>query len=82
VTIRKTASFTVAEDRVGEALEAIRVFVSHAQSEPGTLVYESWRSAHRPTELLHFMAFADERAENAHRPSDAVEGFTDVLYPL
>jgi quinol monooxygenase YgiN len=82
MTIRKTASFTVAEDHVEEALEAIRVFVSHAQSDAGTLVYESWQSADRPTEFLHFMAFADERAENAHRTSDEVKGFTDVLYPL
>jgi quinol monooxygenase YgiN len=82
MTIRKTASFRVAEDRVEEALDAIRVFVSHARSEPGTLTYESWQSASRPAEFLHLMAFADEGAEDAHATSDEVKRFTDILYPL
>lgn len=39
MTIRKTARSAVAQDRTEEALEAIRVFVSHAaQSEKGTLL--------------------------------------------
>lgn len=81
-TRRKTARFIVVEDRTEEALQAIRVFVAHAQSEPGTLVYQSWQSADRATEFLHFMAFADERAEDAHRTSDELKHFTEVLYPL
>jgi quinol monooxygenase YgiN len=82
MTIRRTARFIVTEDRTEEALRAIRVFVSHARSSRGTLMYESWQCADRATEFLRFMAFPDERAEDAHRTSDEVKDLTDVLYPL
>lgn len=82
MTIRKTARFTVEEGRLEEALEAIRTFVAHTETEPGTLLYQSWQSAERPAEFLHLMEFADAGAEQTHATSDALQAFTDVLYPL
>ncbi|HZD18939.1 MAG TPA: antibiotic biosynthesis monooxygenase family protein [Actinomycetota bacterium] len=79
--IRQTATFRVREDELDEVLEAIRAFVAHTRTEPGTLRYESWRSLDRPTEFLHLMAFADDEAERAHGTSAAVKLFTDILYP-
>lgn len=81
MTIHATARFTVRDAELETALEAIRTFAAHARSEPGTLRYDSFRSAERPTEFLHVMAFADEDAERAHSSSDGVKAFTDVLYP-
>jgi hypothetical protein len=56
LTIHGTASFAVREDELDAALEAIRTFVAHTRIEPGTLRYESWRSAERPTEFTHLMS--------------------------
>jgi quinol monooxygenase YgiN len=41
VTIHGTARFTVRSDEIDAALEAIRTFVAHTATEPGTLRYES-----------------------------------------
>ncbi len=81
MTIHGTARFRVEEDELDAALEAIRTFVAHTRTEPGTSRYESWRSLDRPTEFLHLMSFVDAEAERAHASSDAVKTFTDVLYP-
>jgi quinol monooxygenase YgiN len=81
MTIHATARFTVKEEELETALEAIGTFVAHTRSEPGTLRYDAFRSADRPSEFLHVMEFADEEAERAHGSSDAVKAFTAVLYP-
>jgi quinol monooxygenase YgiN len=82
MTIERTARFTVRPDGLDRALEAIRRFVAHTETEPGTLLYVSWRSELRPFEFLHFIEFADGDAQHAHASSDAVRSFTEVLYPL
>lgn len=81
MTIHATARFIVRDAELETALEAIRTFVAHARSEAGTLRYDSFRSAERPSEFLHVMSFAGDSAERAHGSSDAVKAFTDVLYP-
>jgi quinol monooxygenase YgiN len=82
MTIRKTARFTVDPDHIEEAKAAISVFVAHTRTEPGTIRYESWQSADKPSEFLHLMEFVDAEGEQAHRSSEQVKGFTDSLYPL
>lgn len=82
MTIRKTARFTVNPGRMEEALAAISAFIDHTRSEPGTIRYESWQSAHSPAEFLHLMEFVDADAEKAHRSSEEVRLFADRLYPL
>jgi quinol monooxygenase YgiN len=82
MTIRHVARFAVRAEALEEALDAIRTFVAHTRTEPGTLRYESIQIDERPTEFLHVMEFADAEAEQAHASSEAVEAFTAVLYPL
>jgi quinol monooxygenase YgiN len=81
LTIHGTATFTVKNGELDAALEAIRTFVAHTKTEPGTIRYESWRSAERRTKFMHLMSFVDETAEQAHSSSDAVKAFVDELYP-
>ena len=81
MTIHGTARFTVKDGEIDTALGAIGPFVEHTRTEPGTLRYESYRSADRPNEFLHWMTFEDEAAERAHGSSDAVQRFTARLYP-
>jgi quinol monooxygenase YgiN len=81
MTIHGTATFTVRKEELDAALEAIRTFVAHTRTEPGTKRYEAWRSVDRPTEFMHLMSFADEAAEQLHSSSDAVKAFVSALYP-
>ena len=80
--VRHGARFTVRDDAVDEVHAAIRAFVEHTRTEPGTLRYESISFDATPNRFLHLMEFADEDAERAHASSDAVRRFTEVLYPL
>lgn len=82
VTIRKAARFTVREEGLAGAQDAIRTFVEHTRTEPGTRRYEPWRSLDRPREFLHLMEFEDAAAEHAHANSEAIRAFTSVLHPL
>jgi quinol monooxygenase YgiN len=43
MTVRKTARFVVNREQTDAAVVAIRVFVAHVETEPGTLLYRSWR---------------------------------------
>jgi quinol monooxygenase YgiN len=81
MTVHVTASFTVREGKIESALGAIRTFLAHTATEPGTLRYESYRSADDPNTFMHFMAFQDTAAEQAHVSSEAVDRFTAILYP-
>src|SRR4029453_7315271 len=51
-------------------------------TEPGTLLYVSWRSKTRAYEFLHFMSFVDAGAEPAPALSNPVRAFTEGPYPL
>jgi hypothetical protein len=53
MTIEGTASFAVRPEGLDRALMAIGSFVAHTETEPGTPVYVSWRSATRPYEFQH-----------------------------
>ena len=82
MTILGTARFRIREGELDAALDAIRTFVAHTRTEPGTLRYESWRSLVDPLAFEHQMEFADQAAEDVHGSSDAVRAFTSVLYSL
>jgi quinol monooxygenase YgiN len=82
-TITKTAEFDVRAADVEAALGAIGAFVAAiVHDEPGTRLYTTMSRGDDPVHFLHLMVFRDERAEAIHRSSDAVQRFTDVLYPL
>jgi autoinducer 2-degrading protein len=76
----RIARFKVRASEVGAAEKAIIEFVAKVADEPGTLRYESFREADGVT-YVHFMTFADEAAEKAHRETDHVKKFVADLYP-
>jgi len=61
--------FRIRPSEVAAAERAIIEFISKVGDEPGTLRYESFREADGVS-FLHLMAFADEKAEEAHRQTE------------
>ena len=50
-------------------------------NEPDTLLYTSLEQKDDRTRSVHYFIFKDETARDLHASSDAVERFTDILYP-
>jgi len=76
----RIARFKVRASEVAAAEKAIIAFVSKVADEPGTLRYESYREEDGLS-FIHFMSFADDAAEEAHRKTDHVKAFVADLYP-
>ena len=76
----RIARFKVRASEVAAAEKAIIAFVAKVADEPGTLRYESFREQDGVS-FIHFMSFADEAAERAHRETDHVKKFVADLYP-
>src|SRR5438105_13357580 len=76
----RIARFKVQASESAAAEKAIIEFVAKGADEPGTLRYESFREADGVS-YLHFMSFADEEAEKAHRETEHVKKFVADLYP-
>jgi quinol monooxygenase YgiN len=70
--------FCIRPSEAGAAEKAIIEFVSKAADEPGTLRYESFREADGVS-YLHLMAFADDKAEEAHRQTEYWKRFAAAL---
>ncbi len=75
----RIARFQVRASEVAAAERAIIAFVSKVSDEPGTLRYESYREEDGVS-FIHFMSFADEAAEAAHRQTDHAKKFAAELY--
>ena len=76
----RIARFKVRAAEVAAAERAIIEFVSKVADEPGTLRYESFREADGVS-YIHMMAFADDKAEEAHKQTEHVKRFVAELYP-
>ena len=76
----RIARFKVRAAEAAAAEKAIIEFVAKVADEPGTLRYESFREADGVS-YVHFMTFADDAAEKAHRETDHVKKFVADLYP-
>lgn len=76
----RIARFKVRASEVAAAEKAIIAFVAKVADEPGTLRYESYREEDGVS-FIHFMSFADDAAEAAHRQTDHVKKFVAELYP-
>jgi quinol monooxygenase YgiN len=77
----KVARFKVRASEVAKAEKAIIAFIGAVADEAGTLRYESFREADGVS-YLHLMAFADDKAEAAHRNTEHMKKFVAVLHPL
>lgn len=75
----RSARFRVRASEAAAAEKAIIAFVAKVADEPGTLRYESFREADGVS-YLHLMAFADPKAEEAHRQSEHARQFAAELY--
>jgi quinol monooxygenase YgiN len=75
-----TVRFRVRGSEVAAAEKAIIDFVAKVADEPATLRYESFREADGVS-YLHFMSFADDAGEEAHRKTDHMKRFIAELYP-
>jgi quinol monooxygenase YgiN len=80
--IHQTAQFEVKEDQLGECVAAIEEFIAYVRdNEAGTLLYTSLQQKDDPAQFIHYFIFQDEAARDIHANSEAVEHFTDILYP-
>jgi quinol monooxygenase YgiN len=80
--IYMTARFHVEPQSVQACLYAINDFIDGIRaSEPGTLQYTSVQDFEDSFAFLHFFAFEDEAAEEAHRNSANTLTFVEALYP-
>lgn len=82
MTIYMTARFEVQKDKLQLSEDAIREFIAYIHAnESGTLTYTSLQEKSAPTKFLHQFSFVDENARNIHSSSQAVNKFTERLYP-
>jgi len=77
----RVARFKVRAAEVAKADKAIIAFTGAVADEPGTLRYDSFREADGVS-YLHLMAFADDKAEAAHRNTDHMKKFLAAIQPL
>ena len=77
-----TARFGVQKDALEVCKRTIQEFVDYVRaSEPDTILYTSLQEKENPSRFLHYFIFRDENAREIHSNSDAVNHFTNVLYP-
>ena len=82
MTIYMTASFQVQPEARASCERVIREFVEYVRlNEPRTRLYTSVQETADSTRFLHFFIFEDEAAREVHSNSDAVNRFTEALYP-
>jgi quinol monooxygenase YgiN len=82
MNIHQTARFQVKADQLKECEAAIAEFVAYVHAnEPGTLLYTSLQQKDDHTQFVHYFIFQDEASRETHSSSDAVNHFTDILYP-
>lgn len=80
--IHQTAYFVVRDDARDVCEKAIREFVDYVrENEPDTLLYSSLQETENPNHFLHYFIFRDDNARDRHANSEAVNRFTEVLYP-
>lgn len=82
MTIHQTAYFVVRDDAREVCEKAIQEFVEYVrQNEPDTLLYRSLQEKEYSNHFLHYFIFKDEAARDLHANSEAVNRFTNILYP-
>ncbi len=74
--------YRVKKDKVEQIEKAIIELVhSIREKERETLLYDAFQSAKDPTEFIHVMSFADNKARLFHESASHTQKFVDILYP-
>lgn len=82
MSVYVTASFEVKAEALEVCKQTIQAFVDYVRAnEPDTLLYTSLQEKENPRRFLHHFIFRDEQAREIHSNSEAVDRFTNVLYP-
>ena len=82
MAIYMTARFEVQKDALEICKQTIQEFVDYVRAnEPDTILYTSLQEKEDPIHFLHYFIFRDEKAREIHSKSDAVNRFTNALYP-
>ena len=82
MSIYLTAYFVVRDDALEACQQVIREFVDYVRAnEPETLLYTSLQEKENPNHFLHYFIFRDENARQLNSNSEAVNRFTNALYP-
>ncbi len=80
--IHELAQYEIRPEALDQCLAAIHEFVAYIrENEPGTLRYEVWQDADRPTRFVHLFVWRDAEANRIHGESVAVKKFAGILYP-
>ena len=80
--IHELARYEVRPEALDQCLAAIHEFVAYIrENEPGSLRYEVWQDAGRPTRFVHIFVWRDAEANRIHGESAAVKKFAGILYP-
>ena len=80
--IHELARYEVRPEALDQCLAAIHEFVAYIrENEPGSLRYEVWQDAERPTHFVHIFVWRDAEANRIHGESAAVKRFAGILYP-
>ena len=80
--IHELARYEVRPESLDQCLAAIHEFVAYIrENEPGSLRYEVWQDAERPTRFIHIFVWRDAEANRIHGESAAVKKFAGILYP-
>lgn len=78
--IYRIAEYMILPEETAPAFEAIRDFVDAVRENEPETIYEAYLRDDGVT-FIHFMAFPDAAAEEAHRRAPYTDRFVEVLYP-
>lgn len=82
MSVYMTARFEVQKEALEVCKQAIQEFVDYVRAnEPDTILYTSLQEKDNSTRFLHYFIFRDENALQLHSSSEAVNRFTNILYP-
>ena len=68
-------------DSAAEVQTALESYMPTVQSEEGTLDYIVYRGTKNPNMLVFFEKYRDQQALDAHRSTEELEKFLEVLKP-
>jgi quinol monooxygenase YgiN len=80
--IYEATRYTVRPGTVDACKDAVRELVEHVrENEEGTLLYVVLQEDEDDHRFLHLGTFENRRAREAHRESDAMRFFLNLVYP-